>query len=94
MRLIVDDEGVRLTEPDNFRQLSVAMPDHLRGSDLRGLGLDWYDVDHVWIAGNLIPGLAADEADKSWQAAFADMLSFASRHGWVDGAGRIRAHVE
>ena len=41
----------------------------------------------------IIRFLAAGEVDTTWDAAFDEMVCAAATRGWVDAAGRIRAHV-
>lgn len=84
-----------LVEPDDFRAFDVV----LRGSGdreaaLAGLGSLADDGEHVFVDPARLRELAGDRAtDPEWLAGLEKMTAFASGQGWIDGSGRIRAHV-
>jgi hypothetical protein len=69
---------VRLTEPEDFSRFSVVV----------------VAPPHAWIHPDALIELAGRAGDRAWQDALAGMVGFADSHGWVDAAGRVRAHVE
>jgi hypothetical protein len=38
--------------------------------------------------------MAAGNVPAGWETRFDEMLDYARRHGWVDGDGRVQAHIE
>jgi hypothetical protein len=57
-----------------------------------GLGVAGADGEHVWFTQDGIVQLAGSIADDEWLAQLSAMFAYASTRGWVDGAGRVRAH--
>lgn len=50
--------------------------------------------EHVWISREQLIELAGARADDArWCEQLDAMVDFATSKGWVDGSGRIRAHV-
>jgi hypothetical protein len=99
MRITVDSRRdpveVCLEDPDDFRSFDVSVrggagsPEELA---LVGRGED--DGGHVFVERDRLVELAGDRAtDPTWLESLDQMLSYAEKHGWVDGAGRVRAHV-
>lgn len=85
--------GVALDDADNFRAFAVVVtgePD--LSSALAGLGV--VDGDHVFFDAEAVKRLAGERATDDWGANFDKMVEFARSKGWVDGAGRVRAHIE
>lgn len=69
---------VRVCEPDDFKGFKVVLS----------------VPEHVWIAPEVLTALAGRDDDVEWKQNLAAMLEFAASRGWLDEAGRIRAHVE
>jgi hypothetical protein len=49
---------------------------------------------HAWVRPEVLAELSGREGDEAWQEELAGMVRFADSQGWVDDAGRVRAHVE
>jgi hypothetical protein len=58
-----------------------------------GVDLD-DDLDHAWVSPATIAALAAGAVPAGWDERFAAMCEYAASKGWVDPAGRLRAHTE
>lgn len=70
--------SIRVRDPDDFQGFKVVI-----------------DVArHTWIAPEVVTQLAGRKDDEEWKARLSTMLDFAASRGWLDDAGRIRAHVE
>jgi hypothetical protein len=50
--------------------------------------------EHVFLDVDAVKGLAGERATGEWLVEFEKMIEFARSKGWVDEAGRVRAHVE
>lgn len=91
--------GVTLAEPDAFDRLVVVVEGEGSRADLarstaRVGSLD-EDGEHLFIGRGELRALAGDPAiSPSWLEGFEAMVGYAESKGWVDGEGRIRAHVE
>jgi hypothetical protein len=91
-----DEPAVRLLAPEDLGALKLVLLD--RGpagiAAVSALG-ERVDDEHVRIAPEVLVGLAGDlGADPGWTAGFTRMIAYATEHGWVDGEGRVRVHVE
>ncbi len=93
--------GVVLEQPDDFRAFSVRVPAGVDDGALRTGPLAdvvaFDDTGHGWIAPAAVRSLAgalAGDPGPAWTAGFAAMSTYAAGKGWVDAAGRLRAHVE
>jgi hypothetical protein len=95
-----DSAAVSLEDPENFRAFLV----RALGADtsapklasaIGGLGLVTDDGGHIYIEPAALTGLAGGLGRSvGWQASLLAMIGFAAKSGWVDDAGRVRAHVE
>jgi hypothetical protein len=91
--------GVSLLEPDVFDRLAVVVEgdgsrEDLARSTARVGTLD-DEGEHLFIGRGALRSLAGERAiSPSWLEGFEAMVSYAESKGWVDGEGRIRAHVE
>lgn len=85
--------GVTLVDRDNFGAFAVEVVGEV---DLAGAlgGIGETDGEHVYLDVPAVKGLAGDGATAEWVADFDKMIEFARSKGWVDEAGRVRAHVE
>jgi hypothetical protein len=50
------------------------------------------DGDHVWVDQQWIRRQGRDDA--AWLNGLGNMIQYAKSAGWVDEAGRVRAHIE
>jgi hypothetical protein len=87
----IDSTGAVLDGPDVFDRFDVAAAE---GADLTRLGVVADDGEHVFVAPDTVRALAGDAATPEWEERFAGMVGYAASKGWLDDAGRIRAHVE
>lgn len=100
----VDNDGVRVREAENLRQLHIETtrePAEVRES-LRRSGLaadvpDDRDDAHVWLdlralreIAHRSGGAQVLEWDSSWQG----MVDYAQKQGWVRDDQSVRVHVE
>ena len=90
--------GPLLTDPTNFRELSVVISGDSTEADvpkvLATLGRLEGD-DHVFVDQALLITLAGPLADDpEWRRSFDGMIAYASSHGWVADDGAVRVHVE
>ena len=85
-----------VTDPENFRELSVestmvGTEDAGRALTDAGLG-DLADTEHAWLDIARLRELSRTGA-ADWDESFAAMIAFAARQGWVDDTGStVRAH--
>lgn len=100
MRIVLTRDGQvpRIAEPDDFKHFAVMAPGPADAASLEGatgaLGRAEGD-SHVFVDPDRLrrlPGARPDDAE--WSASLDGMLAFAGSQGWIDGAGRVRAHVE
>jgi hypothetical protein len=86
---------VELVEADDFRAFDIVLDGAgAREEALAQLGPLTDDGEHVFVEPERLKELAGDRAaDPDWLAGLEQMTAFAAEHGWVDEAGRIRAHV-
>jgi hypothetical protein len=86
---------IELAEPDDFRAFDVVLAGAGPVQEaLAQLGPVAEDGEHVFVEPARLRELAGERAaDPEWLAGLEQMTAFAAEHGWVDGAGRIRAHV-
>lgn len=79
MKLVAELAVASLTDADDLTEFSVR----------------FRPPEHLWISREEVARLVGDlAADPDWQVSFEKMFIFAQSKGWVDGLGRIRAHVE
>lgn len=87
-------EGWVLREPGEFRDFKVVL-DGVDVDDAPPLdGLAFEGTGHAWIRPDLPARLAGPLADEAWRSAFAGMVTYAAKHGWVREDGAVRAHIE
>jgi hypothetical protein len=98
MRVVVDavvtPVRVELVDPDDFEAFSVILRGDGAESALSSLGVLGESSTHVFVDPDRVKELAGRRAaDDGWLARFAKMTAYAGQHGWLDGEGRIRAHI-
>lgn len=94
MYVRVDGAGLALVEADNFRQFAVVVEGEGKLTELDGFGVVDAAGEHVFLNVDAVRGLAGSTATAEWVRQFEGMVAFAREKGWVDDAGRVRAHVE
>jgi hypothetical protein len=90
---------VTLVEPDAFDRLAVVVAGAGSSADLARataqIGALDDDGEHLFIGRGELGALAGDRAvSPGWLEGFEAMIGYAGSKGWVDGEGRVRAHVE
>lgn len=99
MRIVLMQDALpRLEAADDLRRFSIAMDERLRASARAALAPVGTPVDeagtHAWVRPDAVRALSPLAGDPEWDAAFANMLSFAESHGWIGENGGIRAHID
>ena len=94
MYLQVDGSSVELVEAGDFRRFAVVVVADGELAALDGLGEVDSAGEHVFLEPAAIRGLAGERATGEWGEGFEKMVEFARSKGWVDEAGRVRAHIE
>jgi hypothetical protein len=87
--------GVRLAEPFDFRNFKLVLKGTTgtRPASIESITL--VDDRNALVPIDLVPALPGRPNDAAWEAAYADMIEQARKHGWIDAkANAIRAHVE
>jgi len=90
MFVTFDGNIPRLDDIDNFRALKLVVAAGER-PPLDRVGR--VDGDHVWLDRAWLEANGRP-ADPDWVRAFAGMIGYAEKSGWVDDDGAIRAHIE
>jgi hypothetical protein len=87
-------QPVVLREPDDFASFMVVAAARSWAELGRMLG-DACRVDppNVWVDPAEVRALGK-ASDPDWVAGLDAMLEYASRRGWTDGSGAVRAHCE
>lgn len=86
-----------LVEPEDFRRFSIRFDAGARGSGPAEAALARLarpDGEVAWVCPAALRRLAPRGEDAAWQQGFAGMVAFAETRGWVDEAGRVRAHID
>ncbi|WP_374633615.1 hypothetical protein [Ferrovibrio sp.] len=92
---VASGQAAELLSPEDFRRFSVLAERRDRKepeAELAALGRR--DGEHVWIDPERIGQMAGAARTAAWDAQFKGMIGFAAKHGWVDEAGHVRAHIE
>ena len=87
----------QLVEPDNFGAFKVVVTAGISGESLDAAmaRIGRMHDDHVYVDPASLEELAGERAlDVEWVEGLAAMTGYASKHGWVDESGWIRAHIE
>lgn len=98
MRIVIPASGEpRLEAPDEFTRFSIAvdpaLADRLPVALARVADHAAEDA-HAWVRPDAVRALSPLAGQAAWDAGFRAMMDVAAGHGWIDGNGRIRAHVE
>lgn len=96
MRIHLTDAGaIALREPMDFRRLDVLVDPqtdtHLARSISRIGRPD--GPQHVRVVPAILRFLSGHAGEPDWERGFDDMIARATRAGWVDDAGLVRAHL-
>ncbi len=86
-----------LEDAEDFRRFSIRFDAGTRGSGPAEAALARVacpDGEVAWVCPDALRRLAPRGEDAGWQQGFARMVAFAETRGWVDQAGRVRAHIE
>lgn len=101
MEIRVDDREASLADVDNLGELKVIVPGFVTagalGSSLAACGVGVLDdgMNHVFVESRWLreTGRVLTKLP-DWLARFDAMVCYAGEHGWLDGEGRIRAHID
>jgi hypothetical protein len=86
---------VSLDDPENFGAFSIAATGTREAFGKAVAGIGRYDGDHVFVRPDALRALAGALAqDDTWSSKLDGMMNYAEQHGWVDGDGAIRAHID
>ncbi|MBN9428175.1 MAG: flavin reductase [Burkholderiales bacterium] len=96
MRLHLTNSGaIALRDAKDFRRLDVLIDaqseDQLNRSIAR-IGRR-EDEQHVRLAPAILRFLSSHAGEPDWEAGFTKMIDYATRAGWVDERGEVRAHI-
>lgn len=86
-----------LEEPGDFRRFSIRFDPGSRGTPAAEAALARLarpEGEAAWVCAEALRRLAPQGGDAEWRRGLDGMVAFAATRGWVDEAGRIRAHVE
>jgi hypothetical protein len=87
--------GVRLAEPFDFRNFKLVLKVKIGIRPAAIESITFVDDRNALVPVDLVPTLPGRPDDAAWEAAYADMIEQARKHGWIDAkANAIRAHVE
>lgn len=94
-----DPAGVALAAPDAFDRFAVLVLGAGSRAELARatapVGALDEDGEHLFVDRAALRSLAGERAtDPRWREGFEAMVGYAESKGWVDGEGRVRAHVE
>lgn len=96
MRLHLTNTGaIALRDPVDFHRLDVLVdpqPQEQIEQAIARIGRR-EDADHIRLAAPVLRFLSGLAGDPEWEAGFAGMLAYATKAGWVDHDGGIRAHL-
>lgn len=85
-----------LEEAYNFQAFKIVVHEYDSDQplqyDLTTIGWPDDDGTHVWVDAAWFHANGPQAPE--WRAGFDKMLAYAARHGWVNNAGNIRAHLQ
>jgi flavin reductase (DIM6/NTAB) family NADH-FMN oxidoreductase RutF len=96
MRVHLTNAGtITLSEPTVFNRLDVLVdpqtPQQLEQAIARVGGRA--GPEHVWLSPSILRFLSTHAGEAGWEANFDSMVAYASRKGWTNEAGHLRAHL-
>ncbi|WP_342731298.1 hypothetical protein [Bradyrhizobium sp. B117] len=91
----LDGDTVRLTEPFDFCRFKLILHAEARPETQRWNGITLLDDRDALVSIDLIPTLPGRPDDANWDQCYAEMVTKAREHGWIDTERHaIRAHVK
>jgi hypothetical protein len=88
-------DGLRLTDPEDFRKFKVLLKGAFGTTRPYIDGLIFVDDDNALVGLEVVPAMAGTAASVQWRTRFDEMVAAAAKHGWIDvDSNAIRAHVE
>lgn len=85
----------RLTESFDFRNFKLLLKGTTGDRPVSIENIAFVDPRNALVPIDLVLALPGRPDDRAWEAAYADMIEQARKHGWIDAeANAIRAHVE
>lgn len=96
MRVHLSDAGtITLREPANFRGLDVLIDPQPRDRADRLIARIGRreGEDYIRLSPDVLRFLSPLAGDADWEEGFAAMIAYASKAGWVDETGAVRAHI-
>ena len=95
MVIVIEDGGVRMVDPSDFKAFKVLVKEGEQASAIEAVGR-LADADTAWIGVDAVRNLAGAAATvPGWEDDYAAMLAYARTKGWLNDAGtEIQAHVE
>jgi len=96
MQIYLSNAGaITLRHPADFRRLDVLADPQPRERLEHAIARVGRREDelHIRLAPSVLRFLSQHAGDPQWEADFSAMVDYASRHGWVDERGDIRAHI-
>jgi len=95
MIIACSSNEVRLTEPSDFRKFKLVLKGEAAARAATTRGIMFVDDNNVLVPIDLVPTLPGRPDNRTWDAAYADMVAKAREHGWIETTtNAIRAHVE
>ena len=90
-----DDGIVRLGEPLDFRKFKLVLHADPGSGTQIWPGITLLDERDALVSIDLVPTLAGRPDDPDWDQRYAEMVTKARDHGWIDAERHaIRAHIE
>lgn len=96
MLIRVAHGGTALEAAEDLKRFKLVVQGGLAGTALQqALGnAGRLEGEHAWVSPDWLKQASGQGGNAEWLAGFAGMLGFAAKHGWVNEAGEIRAHIE
>ena len=86
---------IQLTEPFDFRRFKLVLKGEASADTRPWQRIIFVDDRNALVPIQLVPTLNGCPDDESWGRAFAEMVTKAREHGWIEAeTNAIRAHVE
>ncbi len=89
------DGVVRIAEPLDFRRFKLLLQAGASPATQTWKGVTLLNRDEALVSIDLVPTLAGRPDDTGWDRLYAEMVTKAREHGWIDTEkNAIRAHIE